>query len=53
MNPNPISPKVSPDWALAGPVAPTLAAMRASFQMATVNHPAKDTYPATVYQRNI
>jgi hypothetical protein len=53
MDPNAVSPKIYPDRAImAGPIAPTLAAMGATFQMATVNHRANDTYPDTVYQPN-
>jgi hypothetical protein len=38
MDPNAVSPKIYPDRAImAGPIAPTLTAMRATFQMATVS----------------
>ena len=38
MDSNAIFPKINPNWTLALPIAPTLAAMRATFQMATVDH---------------
>jgi hypothetical protein len=54
MDPNALFPKIYPDRAImAGPIAPTLATMGATFQMAPVNHRANDTYPDTVYQLNI